>query len=132
MSNKKSYFKLFAKFACLAQSASDAGKGAAKYIESHNNKNACEKGYSLKDNYIKQAVGYAKKCSNIVIGYDEQWMGEYMGYMTVVYFTIQNYGQISFHCYLARKKNKTIFNGNYGESRKVCQTLNKRFNLQVF
>jgi hypothetical protein len=120
--------KNFVKFLCLAQAASDSGKG---YVQTaQNSKKAVNGGYSAKDGYILQAIAAAKKLSNVRVsrGFDHG-----LG-MTVVFFDIAHYGQVSFHTYLKYSKlhNDGQWDGVRGGSVRVCRALAKRFNLQNY
>jgi len=121
--------KRFAKFLCLAQAASDGGKGAES--QGHASKNAVEAGYGLKDLYIRQAVAEVKRGAlsrlvKVSIGFD---------FMFLVYFDIVGFGQVSFHSPHSLKKGaypEGVWTGKLGESYQTCRRLNNAFNLQVW
>ena len=118
----------FAKFLCLAQAASDAGKGFA--CARHNASNAVREGYGLKDAYIRQAVAEAKKLGDLVkVSTDMQ-------YMFIIYFDIKGFGQVSFHSFHPIKnweKYPTgVWNEWIGGSVEICKKLERAFNLQVY
>lgn len=77
--------KRFLKNLLLAQTASDAGKGF--YTKGHNSFNAQAKGYSLKDQYIDQAI-------------ENLHPGEGLVYYSngIIYFETP-WGQMSFHTF---------------------------------
>jgi hypothetical protein len=121
--------KKFAKFLLLAQAASDAGKG---YIQPSKNANkAVSKGYGLKDLYISQAIAEAKKHkSRVKVSRDFDCdLG-----MTIVYFDIEGYGQVSFHTFEKFNKlpNNGAWDGIKGGSIATCRRLAKRYGLQEY
>ena len=126
----KNNFKEFAKLLCLAQVASDGGKGINSALP--NGYKAWEAGYAKKDTYIHLAISYAKKLPGVKVSKSEDM------WMTVIYFDIQGFGQVSFHS--PRLKGKGLPPGEWKGSRKpiwghdsreVCAKLDKKFNLRI-
>ena len=122
----KAKFKEFAKFLLLAQTASDAGKDGIS-TAAVNGKKAIVKNYSIKEEYILQAIFAAKDLPMVKIGKS----GDIS--MTVVLFDIQGYGQVSFHTFLDYEKlnlsTKIWWNGIRGGSVMTCEKLARSFNL---
>jgi hypothetical protein len=125
----KADFKQFAKFLILAQSASDAGKG---YVPedglAHNAQNAVQNGYDLKDRYIFQAIAYAKRLPNGVVNIGVDYdMG-----MSIIYFDVPGYGQVSFHSYSkfgVKSDPNVAWNGVRGGSLATCEKLARKLGL---
>ena len=119
--------KQFAKYLLLAQTASDAGKGFLS-ATSKNADNAKVKNYSLKDNYIRQAIAVIPSHAKVGVSSDND--------MTVVLFDVQGYGQVSFHTFekydIGSKNSNVVWNGVFGGSILTCQKLAKRFNLPFY
>jgi hypothetical protein len=113
----------FAQFLILAQIASNSGKGWKSY--SQNAATAVREGYYLKDEYIHQAIKEAKNLKNVTVS-----RGKDMG-MTVVYFDVKGYGQVSFHSFskFSKLRKKGKWNGILGGSELTCTRLNKKFRL---
>ena len=125
----KSKFREFAKYLLLAQTASDSGKGWGS--SAHNADNAQAAGYGLKDDYIRQAIAAARHCSNVRV----EQKGDLGLYdMNVIYFTIMNVGQVSFHSFssFSGVPKTGCWKGNQGESQMVCHKLNRSLNLQCY
>ena len=129
----KKEFRAACKLICLAQAASDSGKGCTTY--GHNAQKADREGYGIKDTYILQALAESKN-SELITAFKE-WHGE-LG-MVVIYFEICGYGQVSFHsfmdfnkipCPVARKEQG--WNGIIGGSSKTTMLLSNKLNLQVW
>jgi hypothetical protein len=124
---KKQNFKNFVKNLLLAQLASDSGKGY--FSCAHNGKNAQERGYGMKDEYIKQSIAYSKRLNNVFVSISEDFD------MTVVIFDVKGYGQVSFHTFADLsyvKSAKRKWNGIRGGSLKTCKTIAKKMNLQYY
>ena len=121
-------FRRFAKFLCLAQAASDAGKGCKSM--GNNASNAVAAGYDLKDQYIRQAIAEAKRSRHCVV------LSKGEDFTSVIYFDIKGYGQVSFHTFAPSSVWENlpdgIWTGVTGESYGVCRRLNKELNLQVW
>jgi hypothetical protein len=125
---KEGKVKNFAKFLLLAQAASDAGKGHMPSRASNAAK-AINAGYGLKDQYIRQAIGEAKRLPhNVQVSVD--FDGNLR--MSVVLFDIQGFGQVSFHSfsdfsYVRNTGNG--WNGIVGGEPCICKRLARKFNL---
>ena len=116
----------------LAQTASDRGKGF-RFPRGRNNGKAVEAGYPLKDQYVRQAVKAAAQSGVLVSkGYDARLE------MSIVYFDVPGFGQVSFHSFLdwqslgIASAPDGVWCGIRGESRRVCRRLNKKFRLQHY
>jgi hypothetical protein len=135
----KSAFKKAMQLICLAQAASDAGKGV--YSSAHNNEKAVTKAYGIKDEYIHQAVAWAKKTSGRIVasaGFDDRTG------MWVIYFDFRGGGnqrqQVSFHLPEYSEKEirgmKIPLNGVWdrrlGGSQKSCRRLSQKHRLQAY
>ena len=139
-SNRKSdSWKQFVKYLLLAQTASDGGKG---FISSKANSasKAIRAGYSLKDNYIRQAISFAKRLEGrVVMGVEtsEVCFFDHFKEMSIVYFNIKDYGQVSFHSFKRAGHWKlpadTIgWNGVRGGSMATCRKLARKLNLPFY
>jgi hypothetical protein len=126
---KKENLKTFSKYLLLAQSASDAGKGAAC---AYNARNAEVYAYRLKDSYISQAAAVAKKCPSVRIGlaFDERLD------MQILFFEIKSIGQLSFHSNSnwdhLKTDSRVKWNGDRSSSKRVCRALSRKFNLNHY
>ena len=124
----KERFKTFAKYLLLAQVASDAGKGdySSKAV---NASTALEENYKVKDAYIAQAIEAAKGLGNVRVSLGSD---PYLG-MSIVYFDIKGYGQVSFHSFRDWENYKNLpegeWNGIRGGSLRTCRKLARKLNL---
>lgn len=122
------------KFICLAQTASDSGKGYISAPENGSANKAIKAGYELKDEYITQAINLALKEGNIEIGISY----DYNFNMNVVLFNIKGFGQVSFHSFknYGKKypflKNKVEWNGIRGGSLRTCSKIAKKYNWSFY
>ena len=127
---KKESLRRFAKFLCLAQAASDSGKGCT--AQGLTSANAVEAGYGLKDLYIRQAVAEVER-GQLHGTVKVSWGGDFM---FIVYFDIVGFGQVSFHSpHPLRKYQRLpvgVWTRRIGESYETCRKLNKELNLQVW
>lgn len=116
----------FAKFLLLAQSSSDGGKGRQE--GAHNASTAVDAGYALKDVYIRQAIAEARTLDGVQVS-----RGDGDG-MTIIYFDIRGYGQVSFHSFadFPHVPGGGVWNKKIGGSQRVCRRLNKTLGLQHY
>jgi len=123
-------FRKFAQFLLLTQTASDAGKYEI-VMESSQTAKAVEEKYYIKDDYLHQAIAWGKKCPEVIVGnsYDSELE------MDIVYFDIEDYGQVSFHSFFEFSKkinNPTEWCGIRGQSEYICRGLAKDLNLNNY
>lgn len=115
--------KKFAQYLILAQIASNSGKG--DWALSQNAQNAVRGGYEVKDKYILQAITEAQSLRQVAVS-----KGFHIG-MTVVFFDIAGFGQVSFHSFsdFSKVAEGGEWDGKVGGSEKCCSKLNKKFSL---
>ena len=112
------------KFLLLAQVASNSGKGI--FSPKQNSQKAVGAGYELKDTYIAQAIGEAKRLKGQV-RVSKSWDTDL--WMWVVYFDFKSGEQVSFHSYKEWKKLPETGEWDRTNSREICFSLARKFNL---
>lgn len=131
--------KDIARYICLAQIASDAGKNTFK-LSIEGAKEAKKYGYHVKDSYILTAIKNINKLHSKEWGYFVLKAPDQNGTSSkIIYFLYRENGmrlQISFHSFsggeikkMAEKTTGMTQRWDHKSSRKNCQILKRIFNL---
>jgi len=131
----KKKYKKFVKFLLLAQANSDGGKifSNLKDYPSESLLKAYIHGYEHKVLHIRQAVELAKDLPNSLV--KVSWGVDNDINMTVIYFDLGGYGQVSFHTPEIESWDGIPKTGVWKPwciSRVVCARLAKKFNLPFY